>query len=128
MQDKEVVVRGDLIYLRKPPNRCVESILSKEVISDADYNRLRTMLYFGEGAWRAYGRSYEEVIASVRESMRNLPPAIGKAVKRIWVIDKFDLERIKFKLLMKGYSKAVFPNSTYVYLAPENRRIREILV
>ncbi|MEM2924262.1 MAG: hypothetical protein QXJ68_01050 [Methanocellales archaeon] len=28
----------------------------------------------------------------------------------------------------KGYSKAVFPNTTYVYLAGEKRRIREILV
>ena len=128
MQNKEIVIREELIYLRRPPNRSLESILSKEVLGDADYNRLRTLLYFGEGAYNAYGKSYEEVIKSVRESMRNMPPAIGKVVKRIWIIDKSDLEKIKFKLLRKGYGKAVFPPSTYVYFAPENRRIREILV
>jgi hypothetical protein len=118
---KEVVVRGKTVYFRKAFPRGIES---------ANYNRLRTLLYFGEGAWQAYGKSYEEVIKSVQENMKKMPPPERK-IEKIVLLDKLDLAALRYKLLKEGYKKGDvirFPNTIQVINVNEKKEIKQFVL
>lgn len=112
--NKELIVRRNNAYFRRSPDRSLEK---------ANYNRMRTLLAFGEGAQNAYGGSYEEVIKSITDHMKKLPPPEEK-IKHVVELNKSDLGRIKFEMLRKGLRKIKISKSQLIVF--QGRILKEI--